>query len=108
MHALSTGVIAVVFSSARTDGDRGYEAMANAMVQLASQQRGFLGVESARGADGVGITVSYWATEGDVIAWKALAAHRIAQERGRSTWYRGFKMRVCRVERAYAFGDRTW
>lgn len=108
VDAMSTGVIAVVFSSVRTEGDRGYEAMATAMVDLAAKQPGFLGVESARGADGVGITVSYWATEADVIAWKRVAAHRIAQDRGRSTWYRGFRMRVCRVERAYAFGERSW
>jgi heme-degrading monooxygenase HmoA len=107
-HSLSPGVVAVIFTSSRTEGDRGYEAMANAMVDLASKQPGFLGVESVRGADGVGITVSYWASDADVLAWKQIAAHLVAQERGKSTWYRGFKMRICRVERAYAFGEQTW
>lgn len=49
---------AVIFTSHRTEGDNGYAEMADRMVELASQQPGFLGVESAR--EGVGITVSYW------------------------------------------------
>ena len=32
------------------------------MVELATGQPGFLGVESARGPDGIGITVSYWSS----------------------------------------------
>ncbi len=46
----------VIFTSARTEGDQGYSAMADRMVELSSQQPGFLGVESAQGADAVGIT----------------------------------------------------
>jgi len=48
---------AVIFTSARTDGDNGYAAAADRMVELAHQQPGFLGIESAR--EGVGITVCY-------------------------------------------------
>ena len=50
---------AVIFTSVRTEGDNGYAEMADRMVELAEQQPGFLGVESAR--NDVGITVSYWA-----------------------------------------------
>ena len=46
---------AVIFSSTRTAGENGYDAMADRMVELAAEQAGFLGVESARGADGFGI-----------------------------------------------------
>jgi heme-degrading monooxygenase HmoA len=49
---------AVIFSSVRNEGDNGYNAMADSMVELAYQQEGFLGVESAR--NDLGITVSYW------------------------------------------------
>ena len=49
---------AVIFTSHRTEGDNGYGEMSETMVALASQQPGFLGVESAR--EEVGITVSYW------------------------------------------------
>lgn len=92
---------AVVFSSRRTAGDQGYEAMADRMVELAQGQPGFLGVESVRGADGFGITVSYWASEAAIRAWREQAEHRIAQESGRARWYEHYEIRIARVERAY-------
>jgi heme-degrading monooxygenase HmoA len=49
---------AVIFTSHRTDGDNGYGDMANNMVELAAQQPGYLGIESAK--ENLGITVSYW------------------------------------------------
>ena len=91
---------AVIFTSQRTDGERGYGAVADRMEELASQQQGFLGVESARGSDGFGITVSYWKDEGSIRAWKQNAEHLVAQQRGRTEWYSGFQLRVARVERA--------
>lgn len=92
---------AVIFTSQRTVGDEGYGDMAGRMVALAAQQPGFLGVESVRGADGVGITVSYWSSEEAIAAWRADAEHSLAREQGRSHWYAGFQVRVSRVERAY-------
>lgn len=90
---------AVVFSSQRTAGDQGYGAMADRMVELAATQPGFLGIESARDAEGFGITVSYWKDEAAIAAWKAHAEHAVAQRLGRQTWYGAFRLRVCRVER---------
>jgi heme-degrading monooxygenase HmoA len=93
---------AVIFSNQRTEGDNGYGAMADRMVELAAQQPGYLGVESVRGADGFGITVSYWDSEQAITHWKANAEHRAAQTQGWSTWYQHFELRVAKVERAYA------
>lgn len=53
--------------------------MAERMVELAHEQPGFLGVESARGAGDFGITVSYWVSTQAIAAWKVHAEHRIAQ-----------------------------
>jgi heme-degrading monooxygenase HmoA len=92
---------AVIFTSLRTDGDQGYGDMAARMLELAAEQPGFLGVESARGADGLGITVSYWETTEAIGAWKAVTEHREAQERGRRDWYSAYKVRIARVERTY-------
>ena len=64
---------AVIFTSLSTEGDRGYGHMADRMVELAAQQPGFLGVESARTTDGLGITVSYWSSGEAIAAWKAHA-----------------------------------
>ncbi|MFL9879836.1 antibiotic biosynthesis monooxygenase [Herbaspirillum rhizosphaerae] len=92
----------VIFSSQRTEGDNGYGQMADRMVELAAEQPGYLGVESVRGADGFGITVSYWSSLEAISAWKAVAEHRIAQETGKARWYEHYEVRIARVERAYA------
>lgn len=90
---------AVIFTSLRTEGDHGYGRMAERMLELAAQQPGFLGVESARDPGGLGITVSYWESESAIANWKAHAEHQTAQEGGRKVWYSQFRLRVARVER---------
>ena len=92
---------AVIFTSLRTEGDRGYGHMAYRMVELAQKQPGFLGVESARSPDGLGITVSYWASEEAIRDWKAHGDHQIAQETGKASWYADYHVRIAKVERAY-------
>ena len=92
---------AVIFTSLRTEGDRGYAHMVERIVELASQQPGFLGVESARTTDGLGITVSYWSSEEAIAAWKAHTEHRVAQETGQRVWYSDYHLRVAKVERDY-------
>ncbi|MBZ9784287.1 antibiotic biosynthesis monooxygenase [Pseudomonas sp. REP124] len=94
---------AVIFTSLRTEGDQGYAEAAARMVELAREQPGFLGVESARGEDGLGITVSYWDSEAAILAWKHHPEHSAIRERGRLTWYARCHTRVCRVERGYEF-----
>jgi heme-degrading monooxygenase HmoA len=95
---------AVIFTSLRTEGDgEAYGEMAMKMVEMASQQPGFLGVESARGADGLGITVSYWESEDAIANWRRNAEHRVAQSSGRDRWYAEFFTRVAKVERARPF-----
>lgn len=91
---------AVIFTSLRTEGDNGYDAMSDRMVELARQQPGFLGFESAR--DGVGITVSYWSDLESIRNWKANAEHLEAQRLGHQKWYAAFKTRIAKVERDYA------
>jgi heme-degrading monooxygenase HmoA len=92
---------AVIFTSQRTEGDQGYGRMAERMEELAAQQPGFLGIESARDAGGFGITVSYWVSEEAIARWKANAEHAVAQEVGKATWYSAYALRIARVERAY-------
>lgn len=92
---------AVIFSSSRAEGDHGYDRMAERMIELASRQPGFLGVESARNPDGFGITVSYWSTLEAISNWKANAEHLAAQDLGKRLWYSQFELRIAKVERAY-------
>jgi heme-degrading monooxygenase HmoA len=96
---------AVIFCSQRTEetpGD-GYGDTADRMVALAVGQPGYLGVESARGADGLGITVSYWRGLEDIRAWRAVTEHVAARDQGRRDWYRHYELRIAKVERHYGW-----
>lgn len=98
-HTPSPPYWAVIFTSLRTPDDGGYDAMSRAMVDLATRQRGFLGMDSAR--DGVGITVSYWTDLDAIAAWKADVRHLAAQKAGRERWYETYRVRIAKVERDY-------
>src|SRR5262245_55868442 len=88
---------AVIFTSIRqeADGDS-YREMAERMMTLAAQQPGYLGVESVRAPDGLGITVSYWESRRAIATWKANTEHRLAQEKGQSIWYRNYRLRIAK------------
>ena len=95
---------AVIFTSIRTADDQaGYEAMAGEMERLAATQPGYLGIESARSPDGLGISVSYFATAADARNWKANADHLGAQRLGRERWYRAYSVRIAEVQREYSY-----
>lgn len=93
---------AVIFTSTRTENNDSYAEMAQRMVELAREQPGFIGVESAR--DAIGITVSYWKDLEAIRNWKRNGEHLLAQEKGRSDWYKGYTVRIAVVEREYSFG----
>lgn len=92
---------AVIFTSIQTADVQGYARMSERMEELAREQPGSLGVESAR--DGVGITVSYWEDEASILAWKRHLEHQAAQQKGRMQWYANYHVRVARVERDYVW-----
>ena len=94
---------AVIFTSTRTPGDNGYTQMLQRMEDLAAEQPGYLGLESVK--DGLsGITVSYWRDESDAAAWKQVAEHLVAQQRGQQVWYDDYRVRVATVGRDYGRG----
>lgn len=92
---------AVSFTSLRTEGDGGYGETAARMEELAQTIPGYLGIESARDADGFGITISYWASPESIAQWKRHLEHQAAQARGKREWYQHYQIRIARVERAY-------
>ena len=97
---------AVIFTSQRAGPEHGYDPMAERMAELASRQPGFLGMETVRGADGFGITVSYWESAQAIMAWRSDVQHQAAQEAGQKLWYADYQLRVAKVERAYGRGTR--
>ena len=92
---------AVIFTNIRTEVDEAYAETAEEMVRLAEMQEGYLGHESVR--DGLGITISYWASEKSILSWKQQTDHLLAQRMGREKWYETYKTRICLVERDYGF-----
>ena len=98
---------AVIFTSQRAaindEEDQAYAKMAEAMEALAAQQSGYLGIESVRASDGLGLTVSYWQDAASIAAWKSNAEHQVAQQHGRSKWYQAYRLRIARVEHEYGY-----
>jgi heme-degrading monooxygenase HmoA len=92
---------AVIFTSTQTEHVEGYCEMANKMEALAKQQKGYLGIDSAK--NDVGITVSYWETLEAIKNWKANTKHLFAQQKGREQWYNWYNVKICMVEREYEF-----
>jgi heme-degrading monooxygenase HmoA len=90
---------AVIFTSLLREESPAYEEMAQEMLDLARNQPGFLGYESARKE--VGITISYWSSLDAIKAWRNHERHSLARKKGREEWYRNFRVRICRVEREY-------
>lgn len=96
------GEIAVIFVSTVTGDDPdGYAQAADDMVALAETQPGYRGIDSARGADGLGITVSYWADEAAAVAWRKNEDHAAIRERGRGVWYESYSLHVAEIGRSY-------
>ncbi len=90
---------AVIFSSLHGTDLRDYAETAARMEELAAQQPGYLGHESAR--EDLGITISYWKDLESIRRWKMQAEHREAQRLGREKWYAEYKLRIALVERDY-------
>ena len=91
----------VIFTTVKSENQEGYAEMNARMFALAQQQKGYIGIESAKGE--IGLSVTYWETLEDINNWKNHAEHLLAQEKGYSTWYQAFTTRVCLVERDHFY-----
>jgi heme-degrading monooxygenase HmoA len=104
MQSNRTGQIAVIFTSVLSGTDAsGYARAATAMEALAAKQFGYAGFVSARGDDGLGISISYWADDAAAKAWRDHPDHTAIRERGRAVWYSSYTIDVARVERGYGW-----
>lgn len=92
---------AVIFTTILNDNLEDYLETAERIEALAKEQKGFLGIESARNT--IGITVSYWQTLEDITQWKNNIEHTEARNLGREKWYKQYQLRICKVEREYGF-----
>ena len=102
MATIPKGSTAVIFIAQRTGGDDiGYAQAASAMVSLAQVQPGYIGMDSVRDADGLGITVSYWASDDDAKAWRDHGEHALIRDAGRDRWYSHYSLHVTQATRSY-------
>lgn len=102
MTEIRKGNVAVIFVSRRTGIDpEGYARAAAEMEGEAARAPGYLGHDSVGGADGSGITISYWEDEAAAAAWRAHARHSEVREQGRKHWYNHYRLVVADVARAY-------
>jgi heme-degrading monooxygenase HmoA len=79
-----------------------YDSVAERMKELTMQQSGFLGISSARSADGNGITVCYWDSIESIKNWKNNNEHLYAQQMGKNEWYESYSVRIAKVEQEYS------
>jgi heme-degrading monooxygenase HmoA len=102
MTTHTPGTIAVIFVARRTSvDDDGYAIAAAAMERLAQEQPGYVGIDSVRGSDRLGITVSYWSDELAAKAWRDNAEHAAIRDKGRDLWYSDYSLHVAEITRSY-------
>ena len=92
---------AVIFLSRLSENSEGYLDAAKRMEKLVQEQEGFLGMESVRGENGYGITISYWKDENSILNWKNNFEHKEIQKLGREKWYSEYSLRISKVIREY-------
>ena len=92
----------MIFVAQRTDADAmGYARAAAMMETLAAQQEGYIAMDSVRGSDGLGITVSYWTNEASAKAWRDHPEHTAIKNAGLDIWYNDYSLHVAEVTRSY-------
>ncbi len=92
-------MIAVIFTThLKADAyEHGYAETSELLEELAKSQPGYRGLESARGADAKGITISYWDSIEDAKAWGRHPDHQKAQMEGKTLFYHSFETRYTEV-----------
>lgn len=90
---------AVIFTSRRTNNVSGYEEMSNKTMEMVHGQEGFLGADSWRNEEGIGVTISYWKSLDSIKKWKNHTLHMAAAKlSGKEQWYSEYTIRICKVE----------
>lgn len=95
---------AVIFKATINKLDETYSKTASRMRELAMNKYGcseFISVTEGEQE----ISISYWKDQKDIIEWKNNAEHIVAQEKGRSKWYKSYNVQIVEVLREYR-GER--
>lgn len=91
---------AVIFRAEIAQLDETYFATAKRMRELALARYGCL--EFVASMEGTcEIAISYWPSVDHIQRWKQDAEHLQAQQQGRSTWYKSYRVEVVELLRSY-------
>lgn len=98
---MSNQQYSVIYTAKLREDALKYREAAEQMEKKMRTYDGFVSFESARGADGFGITVCIWESLEALQAWKKDLDHQEAQRRGKTEWYEYYKVRVAKIEYEY-------
>ena len=103
-------MIAVIFElEPALDGRQEYLDLAAALRADLEGIDGFISVErfqSVTNPDKL-VSLSFWRDHASIDAWRRLESHRAAQQRGRHSLFRSYRLRVAEVVRDYGMEDRA-
>ena len=94
---------AVIFKAKTNELDEAYFEMIERMRELAMNEYGcteFTAVTEGSSE----IAISYWDSMEDIKNWKENSEHLVAQELGRSKWYKEYTVQIVEVLSEYEIG----
>ena len=92
---------AVIFRAEIDKLDETYSKTATRMRELAIKEYGCIEFTAVTEGNQE-IAISYWENEEQIKLWKKDPEHKIAQELGRSEWYKWYQVEVVEVKRKYS------
>jgi len=102
-------MIAVIFEVVpHAEHRQRYLDIAATLKPMLEKIDGFMSVErfqSLSNPDKV-LSLSFFRDEAALAAWRQLEAHRVAQEAGRSTLFKDYRLRIAGVIRDYGLAER--
>lgn len=103
-------MVAIIFEVMPNEGRRQeYLNIAAALRPVLEKMDGFVSVERFESLTEPGklLSLSFWRDEASVRKWRELDVHRAAQERGRASVFRDYRLRVASVVRDYGMSERA-
>ena len=89
-----------VFRSRLNEAERAdYTEMVQRMIALVKTMPGFLSIKTFTAEDGERVSLVEFATAADEQAWAHNPEHGKAMDKGRSTFFLDYNIKVCSVER---------
>jgi heme-degrading monooxygenase HmoA len=93
---------AVIFRAEITEFDEAYFELGEKMRKLAIDKYGCLDFTAASEGRNE-IAISYWKDLKQMKEWKKDTEHLVAQEEGRSKWYKSYKVKIVEIMHQYNY-----